>query len=525
MGSHLIHTQLLEANFLSKTSALSGQKLLQERYWEVLLPMMEQVFDAFGPIGRSIRIDKLELDLGRFPADLPEIMMRDRLRDVLEGQLRKIYLEKGILTHTSSDKVLSQDHFTTPKSHSDWEKISYYLSYGRMPWWVSTKKKEPIQSLFDRVSASNDSWLKSWIKKSPISSAMAKRMVSLLSKSQFESLVKNSLQLSGKDIQLVNQLLELLLSNTTLKKTEVRFWLNTAILFSIFGTRNSVTTYFETGFKAIKIADKNHALQTSQFLISLSFFILKISEGLTFSGAEEFGSYFIERLNKNTKAIAKKKNSFPTTNQFWQEVVENLRKVTLGEKEFATLSKELFQQESQEKKKLESKSPEIDELVIINNAGLVLTAAFLPRFFENIGLVKSGKFISEQAQIKAVIILQEMLGTEQEYDETDLLLNKLLCGISPASALGLVPKVTPSEKKEIDLLLESMATQWTALKSTSGKMVADGFFRREGSLRRIQRGYQLQIQRLPFDLLLDRLPWTIGMIKLPWMEELLIVEW
>jgi hypothetical protein len=70
-----------------------------------------------------------------------------------------------------------------------------------------------------------------------------------------------------------------------------------------------------------------------------------------------------------------------------------------------------------------------------------------------------------------------------------------------------------------------MATQWTALKSTSGKMIAEGFFRREGSLRKVQKGYQLQIQRLPFDLLLDRLPWTIGMIKLPWMDELISVEW
>jgi len=89
MGSHLIHTQLLEANFQSKESALSGQKLLQERYREVLLPMMEQIFDAYEPIGRSLRIDKIELDLGRFPADLPENMIRDRLRHVLEDQFRK----------------------------------------------------------------------------------------------------------------------------------------------------------------------------------------------------------------------------------------------------------------------------------------------------------------------------------------------------------------------------------------------------------------------------------------------------
>lgn len=525
MGAHLIHTQVLEASFQSKASALTGQKLLQDRYWEVLMPMIEKVFDEYDPIGRSIRIDKLELDLGRFPVDLPEHMMRDRVRDVLEDQLRKIYLEQGILTHTTSGKLFNRDTPDLPKNHSDWEKISYYLSYGRMPWWVLTKEKESIQSLFNRVTASSDSSLKSWLKETPISSATAQRLTALLSEKQLESLLKNSAQLSIKDIQITDKLLGLLLSKTKLKKPEVRSWLNTALLSSIFGTRNGVNSFLETGFKAIKISDKNNALQTSQFLQLLSFFILKISGGSTFSETNKSGSDSIQRINKNTNATSRMKNFLPSANQFWKEVVENLSKITLVEKDLSTFSKEIFQQESQEKKILESKSPVLDELQVVNNAGLVLVAAFLPRFFQNLELVKSGRFISEQAQTKAVILLQQMMRTEQECDETDLLLNKLLCGIAPASSLGLIPKITSAEKDEITLLLESMATQWTALKSSSGKMIAEGFFRREGSLRRVQRGYQLQIQRLPFDILLDRLPWTIGMIKLPWMDELLVVEW
>lgn len=89
MASHLIHRQLIEANFQSKKSALDGQNLLQDRYENVLIPLMEKVFDEFSPKNSPLRIEKLELDLGTFPADLPEKMMRDRLRDVLEDQLRK----------------------------------------------------------------------------------------------------------------------------------------------------------------------------------------------------------------------------------------------------------------------------------------------------------------------------------------------------------------------------------------------------------------------------------------------------
>jgi len=299
--------------------------------------------------------------------------------------------------------------------------------------------------------------------------------------------------------------------------------LNTTLLLSIFGTRNGVTSFLENGFKTIKISDKNTAPKTSQFLYFLSFLILKNILGTTFSEVNESDN--IHLLKKNTTAIPSTESILPFTNQFWRNVVENLNKISIEKDQLSTFSKELSQQESQESIILASKSPPFDELQLVNNAGLVLVAAFLPRFFENLGLVKSGKFVSTKAQTKAVILLQEMVGTEPEYDETDLLLNKLLCGIPPASSLGLITKITSSEKKEIASLLKSMATQWTALKSNSGKMIAEGFFPREGSLRRVQRGYKLQIQRLPFDLLLDRLPWTIGMIKLPWMEELLLVEW
>jgi len=510
MGSHLIHTQLLEANFQSKESALSGQKLLQERYREVLLPMMEQIFDAYEPIGRSLRIDKIELDLGRFPADLPENMIRDRLRHVLEDQFRKIYLEQGILTHPTHNHNQSPDNLSKSKHHSDWEKIICYLINGRMPWWGSSKEKEPVQLLFNRVTLWSDSSLKTWLKENPISLATAKRLAALLSEDQLVNLFKDNLHLSIKDLQTVNSLLSLLLSKTKLKKAEVRFWLNTAFLISIYGKRNGVSSFLETGFKDIKIAERNEALRTSQFLIFIGFFILKMGGRTTVSEMKASVSDFIQLLS--------------SANQFWKKIGYSLRKILLEESDFSAFSKNILHLESQEKKTLESTSPELDELEIVSNAGLVLAAAFLPRFFQNLGLVKSGKFISEQTQIKAAIILQEMV-PKHEYDETDLLLNKLLCGIPPASALGLIPKITPSEKKEIALLLESMATQWTALKSSSGKMIAEGFFRREGSLRRVQKGYQLQIQRLPFDMLLDRLPWTIGMIRLPWMDELISVEW
>ncbi|RAI84842.1 contractile injection system tape measure protein [Algoriphagus yeomjeoni] len=525
MASHLIHRQLIEANFQSKETALAGQDLLQERYKNVLIPLMEQVFDEYSPKNWSLRIDKLELDLGRFPADLPEKMMRERLRDVLEDQLRKIYLEKGILADPTSTANFKREELGTSKNHSDWEKITFYLIHGRLPWWTSSIDKKSIQSLFNQVLKENEALLKSWLKETPISLATAKRLSVLHNEKQLESLFQSGSGPTKQEFKLVIKFLELLLSNSSLKKAEIRFWLSAVVLFAMFGRKTALTSLIKNGFVSLTAQDKKKAFETAQFLILMSKVIVLISSYKSASESGQIASESLHLIRSEKIDFSKVDKILPSDSPFWKTVVENISKKSFLKKELSTAKKELEDLKFQEKNVADSKAPELDELIVINNAGLVLTAAFLPRFFENLGFVKKGKFISDQAQLRAVVILQEMLGTDQEYDETDLILNKLLCGILPAAALGLLPKIRLSEKEEITSLLISMAEQWTALKSRSGKMVSEGFFQREGSLRRVSKGYQLQIQRMPFDLLLDRLPWTIGMIKLPWMDELIAVEW
>ena len=51
------------------------------------------------------------------------------------------------------------------------------------------------------------------------------------------------------------------------------------------------------------------------------------------------------------------------------------------------------------------------------------------------------------------------------------------------------------------------------------------FLEREGRLSEGEQGWQLQVQRVGFDVLLDQLPWGIGCVSLPWMNRPLFVEW
>ncbi|WP_339754594.1 contractile injection system tape measure protein [Algoriphagus aquimarinus] len=520
MGSHLIQTQVIEAEFRDKHSALEGQKLLQDRYNNVLIPVLEQVLDEYDPISKSLRIDKLELDLGRIPADLPIDLMRDRLRAALEDQLRKFYVEQGFHFSPSSKTPLTKSpNLTSPtKNSTNWELLEYFLNFGRFPWWAPTTDNPSVPELLKSVFKTEKSLLHSWLEKKVLTYTMAQRLAAVLAEKQFESIVRPLYPASFHQVGNV----EIILNHLThLGKTELHFRLKSLVLYSHFGKSSDFSTHLEQGLNLVFTTDPKLAQEASLFIYELAFILNQ--DRLVKGQSLRVDPKNLTALRKDPKVA-----SLIQGNEFWKAIVKELHasKDQLQDlSTFAELLKKQERNERTEQDELLSKAPELDETIIVNNAGLVLTAAFLPRFFENLGLIKAGNFISDQAQSKAVFLLQAMLGSDEAFDESDLTLNKLLCGLLPAAALGPIPKISKSERQEIDSLLESMATQWTALKSNSGKMIAEGFFPREGALRRVQKGYQLQIQRLPFDILLDRLPWTIGMIKLPWMEELIYVEW
>ena len=172
-----------------------------------------------------------------------------------------------------------------------------------------------------------------------------------------------------------------------------------------------------------------------------------------------------------------------------------------------------------------SEKLELDETILISNCGLVLTAPFLPFFFEELGLVEKKQFVSKASQNRAALLLQLLVEDSFSYKESDLMLNKILCGIEPTEPITV--SFLPSEinKEEIKSLLEAMVGHWKALKSTSGSSMAQAFFKREGSLKRVSKGHQLTISRISIDILLNHLPWAISSIKLPWMNETLFTEW
>lgn len=168
-----------------------------------------------------------------------------------------------------------------------------------------------------------------------------------------------------------------------------------------------------------------------------------------------------------------------------------------------------------------------DEDIYIRNAGLVLLWPYLNTYFTRIGLVENKAFVSDEARHKAVHVLQWLAtGEENETEEHELLLNKILCGIPITESVPTFVALTDEDKEEGENLLKLVISRWEIIKRSSIRTLRDTFLKKEGKIRQEGNSWHLVIPRQSaVDIVIDRLPWGIGMIKMHWNTGLLLVEW
>ncbi|ETZ22013.1 contractile injection system tape measure protein [Pedobacter sp. V48] len=166
------------------------------------------------------------------------------------------------------------------------------------------------------------------------------------------------------------------------------------------------------------------------------------------------------------------------------------------------------------------------ESLYIENAGLILLHPFLPAYFKDLGIIDNdNRFISSGAQIRAAILLYYLQCGSEKYNEWEMPLNKILCGIRPTDLIPKGIKLKKKEKEESKLLLRTVVSYWEALKGSSIDALQNTFFLREGKVTQKDNSWLIQVERTGVDILLDRLPWSIGTVKLPWLKEIIHTEW
>lgn len=162
----------------------------------------------------------------------------------------------------------------------------------------------------------------------------------------------------------------------------------------------------------------------------------------------------------------------------------------------------------------------------VDHAGLVLLHPFLPRLFERTGVLRSGEASLGDALPRAAALLCMAARGVDEPFEFELGFVKVLLGLRPDTDLPLSSGlVTPTDREEIDSLLESVIEHWRVLKHTSIAGLRRSLLQRPGLLAEVDGAWQLRVEPHAFDVLLDYLPWSISTVKLPWMTTSLFTEW
>ena len=73
---------------------------------------------------------------------------------------------------------------------------------------------------------------------------------------------------------------------------------------------------------------------------------------------------------------------------------------------------------------------ELQEPIDISNAGIIILAPYLNRLFTICGLINQNVFVNEQSKIKAMYLLEYAATGKINTIQHEMIVNKLLCGIS-----------------------------------------------------------------------------------------------
>lgn len=406
------------------------------------------------------------------------------------ADFQNLFAEK-ILTEIEKqldEKITYSDAATSDSTSSKADRLVrlfvFYLRKGFLPWWSTVKTspnwQEQLNNLFSEENRTAD-WtiLYQAFKEREVRT----RLLGILNQKQFWKLIENIAEISTASLQADYEIIL-----TTLKNAKEQYIFGQLykdlLLYSIAEVRNSKT-----------LID----LFSNILVIEIE---LKYPKLLSLIIAEKINTPALKRsLAKEMRRPVNNALKFRT------------KKIILPDNTIieGTLTADRDFTNSQTER----------EDIYINNAGLVIVAAYLPMFFNDTGLISKKGVLDSN---RAIAVMQYIVTGLDEYDEFETVLPKILCGIEISDTISKY-KLSKKEKHKVKDLLESIVEHWAALKSTSADGLRGSFLQREGKLNFKNNNWNLKVRQESYDMLISHIPWNISLIKLPWMSCLLNVEW
>ncbi|PPK88066.1 hypothetical protein CLV84_1029 [Neolewinella xylanilytica] len=167
----------------------------------------------------------------------------------------------------------------------------------------------------------------------------------------------------------------------------------------------------------------------------------------------------------------------------------------------------------------------LDGAHYLGNAGMILLAPFLGRYFNRLGMTGRSAFLKPGYASRACLLLHYLVTGQTECPEPYTVLNKVICGLPTEMPL---PESFEPTREEIEIsgqLLDGVRYNWEPLRASSVENLRASFFLREGVLVERESDWSLTVAPAGYDILLRFLPWTISTVQLPWMPMRITTEW
>jgi hypothetical protein len=545
---HIIQKELIEITLPDFEAAHNWELNDRELFIEDVRKVIDRTFSENEEEDRYLLLEKLEIDLGSFKKEDLHTEMPGRLYTELQkalspyfkGSGKSIYVN-GDQKEWEKDQEAKEQYRLLTGSRGRLESFLFFLKAGYLPWWAAGLADWNKEWL-DRLTAAEWTIIKDFFTANDNSPLL--RLTTQVNDEFLATLLKG-INGTQKTMDAWSWLLQLM-------KNLQQEYLVTEEKFADRIQTTSLSGYLKKALPSIQLLRQRYWSRWILHVLGK-----EIIPGLhyLFGDDKKILSFIQDLIRKKYPSVPV--NSVP---EFWKEELDQFyskpdqpdqsvitdeqadeAKITLAaglspankdtglrREEENSFNSNVDKKGQPVKDKLTARKdqmPEPGEKIFISSAGLVLLHPFLPQLFRICGLLDEQYFKDADAQTTAIYLLNYLATGESRSPEHELLLPKLLCGMSWEDRLE--PVEPPDEILQAagEELLVEVIKHWTALRNTSANGLREAFLKRSGRLEFRDNGWQLLVEEKAQDVLLGRLPWGISIIKYPWMTGMLSVTW
>lgn len=467
MNENIIQKQILHLDVQTPVvSAFAMQEAATKWCSDVLVVAIGRRLEKYSEMEEVICIDSIELQLN--VTESVDEILADKIAMEVEKKIQAIVQAAMLLERSASGK-----------ERSVFEAFVFFLQNGYLPWWSSIKNVEDLMPLQKLMTGDQQKMLKALFKEELIRA----RFTNLLPDDIFFAVPAHVFEVSEQQVNSLFQKISKL-----------------ALLIEDKNLQYQFSILIKQEFIKALAYNKSEALVTSR---AVDLLLNK------YQVSAEVITRFIQTETLLSKEVLFENISANQTIDAPVNIHDDVVNCIIEVEQ----TKKTSRQKQQTGKR---------DGIYISDAGLVLLAPFIPRFFENLGIVENQNFNSKDL---AVTLLQWLVTGDELCAEFNLVLPKIVCGMEPEEPVVIIPHLPEGFKKEGETLLQSVIENWSILKNTSVEGLRESFLQREGKLSFQKDEWLLQVEQKPYDMLLEHLPWNINMIRLSWMQYLLRTEW